>query len=77
MHNNYYCAGGYEVIDVIEAFNLNFNRGNAAKYIFRAGRKSSNELEDLRKAKDYIEREINRLQDNGNLTRLAEYINNE
>ena len=47
-------------IDLIEAFNLGFNRGNVIKYVSRAGRKD-NELEDLEKALWYLEREINNL----------------
>lgn len=49
---------GVECIDVTEHFN--FNRGNAIKYIWRAGRKS-NEIEDLEKAAWYIRREVERL----------------
>lgn len=49
-----------ECIDVVEHFN--FNRGNAIKYLWRAGSKGD-ELEDLRKAKWYIEREIERIQE--------------
>ena len=45
------------MIDVIEAFNLNFKLGNAIKYILRAGKKDSI-TQDLRKAIWYIEREI-------------------
>ena len=47
-------------IDLIEAFNLGFNRGNVIKYVSRAGRKD-NELEDLEKALWYLEREIDNL----------------
>lgn len=50
---------GLEVIDLTE--HLNFSRGNAVKYICRADRKG-NELEDLQKARWYIEREIQRIQ---------------
>ena len=51
---------GVECIDVTE--NFNFNRGNAIKYIWRAGHKDkSKEIEDLRKAAWYIQREILRL----------------
>ena len=50
---------GFEVIDITEQ--LNFNRGNAVKYILRAGFKD-NEMEDLRKAQFYINREIKRLE---------------
>lgn len=60
-HPSHYADGwsnGAEVIDIAE--NLNFNRGNAVKYIARAGKKGD-ELEDLRKAEFYIKREIARL----------------
>ena len=60
-HPNHYNIGKIEVIDFIEDQQLNFSRGNAIKYICRAGHKNSDELEDLRKAKWYIEREIKRL----------------
>lgn len=40
---------------------LNFNLGNAVKYISRAGRKG-NKIEDLRKAIQYIEFEIEELE---------------
>lgn len=52
---------GYEAIDVIEAWGLGFSLGNALKYISRAGHKDpAKAVEDLEKAKWYIEREINR-----------------
>ena len=54
---------GYDVIDFIKDYNLNFNRGNIIKYGWRAGKKD-NELKDLEKAADYLKREI-------------EYIRNE
>jgi hypothetical protein len=47
----------YDVIDICKDYNLNFNRGNICKYVIRAGKKDD-ELLDLLKAKDYIEREI-------------------
>ena len=47
----------YEAIKVIEAWGLNFNLGNVVKYISRAGKKGDR-LEDLKKAKWYLEREI-------------------
>ena len=51
-----------EVIDAIEAWGLNFHRGNAIKYIARAGKKNKEtEIEDLEKAAWYINREIQRL----------------
>lgn len=47
----------YEAIKVIEAWGLNFNLGNTAKYISRAGKKGAL-VEDLRKARWYLDREI-------------------
>lgn len=51
---------GIEVIQLTEQ--LNFNVGNAVKYLARAGHKDdSKTIEDLRKAIWYTEREIERL----------------
>jgi hypothetical protein len=48
---------GVEVIDITEK--LNFNRGNAVKYIARAGFKAEGtEIQDLEKALWYVERQI-------------------
>lgn len=51
----------HEPIDVIEDWGLDFQLGNAVKYISRAGRKG-NAVQDLRKAIWYIEREISKLE---------------
>lgn len=63
-HPPHYAEGwsnGAELIDITE--NLNFNRGNCVKYVARAGSKSEDtELEDLKKARWYLEREIGRLE---------------
>jgi hypothetical protein len=56
-HPAHYTTGGIETIDFIEAKNLNYNLGNAVKYITRADHKG-NRLQDLQKAKWYLEREI-------------------
>lgn len=63
-HPAHYTAyKGIEVIDLTEQ--LNFNRGNAVKYIARAGLKDpSKEIEDLQKASWYLNREIQRIQNN-------------
>lgn len=61
-HPPHYRAGGVEAIDVIEAFGLGFGLGNVAKYVLRAGRKAD-ALEDLMKARWYLDREIARLED--------------
>jgi hypothetical protein len=49
---------GVECIDITEHFG--FSLGNAIKYIWRAGLKSDNAVEDLEKAVWYIQREIKR-----------------
>lgn len=52
----------YEVIKVIEAWKLNFNLGNAVKYIGRLGKKAGdNQIEALGKAVWYLQREIENL----------------
>ena len=60
-HPSHYTAyPGVEVIELTE--HMNFCRGNAVKYIARAGLKNpETEVEDLRKAVWYIEREIERI----------------
>lgn len=62
-HPAYYQGSKIEVIEVIEEFNLGFNLGNCIKYILRAGKKESR-LQDLEKAKWYLEREISKEQNN-------------
>ena len=62
-HPNHYNIVGIEVIDFIESWNLGFSLGNAIKYIARAPYKND-ELEDLKKARWYIDREIQRLEKN-------------
>ena len=51
--DHYLRNSGHEVIDVIGAWNLNFELGNAVKYIMRHG--SKNGVEDLKKARWYLE----------------------
>lgn len=63
-HPSHYTDGKIEVIDFIEDKGLNFHRGNAVKYIARAGKKDPNrEIEDLQKAVWYLNREIKSLQE--------------
>jgi len=52
-------ASGIECIQITE--HMNFNLGNAVKYIWRAGLKSDAPITDLEKSRWYIEREIKRL----------------
>ena len=58
-HPTHYNQGKFEVIEVIEDQKLGFHLGNAIKYICRAGKKNPEKtIEDLKKAKWYIERFI-------------------
>lgn len=64
-HPSHYTDGKIEVIDFIEDKNLGFRLGNAVKYISRAGKKDkSKTVQDLEKAKWYLEREIKYLNQN-------------
>lgn len=58
-HPKHYTAhpSGVECIDIAE--HMNFNLGNVLKYIWRADLKNS-PIEDLRKARWYLDREIQR-----------------
>jgi len=57
-HPSHYAEGRkYEPKDVIRDWGLNFNLGNAVKYISRAGKKDDI-VQDLKKAKQYLEFEI-------------------
>ena len=55
----HYTFGSIEVIDAIEAWGLGFHLGNVVKYTARAAHKGRY-LEDLRKARWYLDREIQR-----------------
>ena len=63
-HPKHYRGGtGLEAIDVIEAWDLNFNLGNVVKYVCRAGLKDkSDREEDLEKALWYLTRELSKEQ---------------
>ena len=62
-HPSHYTDGKIEVIDFIEDKKLNYHRGNVVKYVLRAGKKDpSKEIEDLKKAQWYLNREIQRLE---------------
>lgn len=68
IHNPmHYCEGRkYEPKDVIRDWGLNFNLGNVVKYISRNGRKEGeSSIKDLRKAKTYLEFEIEALEKEG------------
>jgi hypothetical protein len=57
-------SNGAQVIDIAER--LNFNRGNVVKYVARAGRKhGESAIDDLKKARVYLDREIERIETDG------------
>ena len=60
MVNNppHYKRNGIEVVDVIEAFELNYRLGNVVKYVLRHVGKDG--VEDLKKAQWYLSREISK-----------------
>jgi hypothetical protein len=59
---HYLGAKGIQAIDVIEMFQLDFCKGTAVKYLLRAGKKDGEpELDDLEKARWYIERRLMQL----------------
>lgn len=65
MHNSDYYGkdNPFEPIKIIDYYDLNFSRGNAIKYILRAGNKpGEGVIKDLLKARDYIDHEIEKLQ---------------
>lgn len=64
-HPSHYGGGDnpYEAIKVIEAWQLGFCLGNTVKYICRAGKKpGAEDIEDLKKAQFYLNREIERIE---------------
>ena len=63
---HYNSGQDYDLIDVGVHYNLNFFRFNVLKYICRAGKKQ-NELQDLEKAVDYLQREIKIIREQQNL----------
>jgi hypothetical protein len=63
----YYNMGKIEAIEVIEDWNLDFNLGNVIKYVSRAPYKND-ELQDLLKAKWYLNRKIKSLKKSKNKT---------
>lgn len=66
-HPSHYTFGKYEVIDVINDWQLGFDLGNCVKYIARAGKKDPAKLiEDLEKARFYLDYHIKMLKENPN-----------
>lgn len=69
---HYQSKNGMEVIDVIDNFELNFNLGNAVKYILRCGKKD-NDIQELNKAIWYINHEIELRTKNANINTSSSY----
>lgn len=65
-HPPHYKAGGIETIDYIEAKQLGYHLGNCVKYLSRAAHKGSY-LDDLRKARWYLNRAIAQAEEELNL----------
>ena len=62
----HYTSAAIEPIEVIHAWDLNFDLGNVIKYIARAGKKRGNSrLQDVMKAQQYLAFEVSRLQASG------------
>lgn len=71
MKPEHYDSGkDFDVIDFATAYHLNFNRGSVVKYVARAGNKKydnldvyQSEIKDLKKAIDFLQRELKTLED--------------
>ena len=66
---SHYCDNVVEPVNLIMKNGMSFGKGNAVKYLARAGKKQyqdmtmeESEITDLRKAMRYIEMEINLLE---------------
>ena len=59
---SYYNKASMSVSDIVDEYELNFNKGNIIKYVLRSGKKSKDtEIQDLEKAIRYCEIEIERI----------------
>lgn len=66
----YDMSSPFEPIKIVEHYNLNFSLGNVIKYVLRAGKKPGvADIEDLAKARQYLDFEISRRQANGEVNR--------
>tara|TARA_B100000214_G_scaffold281839_1_gene211484 strand:+ start:486 stop:758 length:273 start_codon:yes stop_codon:yes gene_type:complete len=74
--SHYLKDSGFEVIDVVNAWDLNFQLSNAIKYVARAGKKDPKKvIQDLEKAIWYIKYEIDRININKNISKLKKEEN--
>jgi hypothetical protein len=58
-HPQHYQGKTFEVIDIINDYGLNFELGNAIKYVLRADKKG-NKKQDLEKAIWYLNHELSK-----------------
>jgi len=58
-HPDHYKGNKFEVIDIINDYKLNFELGNAIKYILRADKKE-NKKQDIEKAIWYLNHELSK-----------------
>lgn len=59
---SYYNKENMSVSDIVDEYELNFNKGNIIKYVLRSGKKQTDtEIQDLQKAMRYCQMEIERL----------------
>ena len=61
-HPEHYNSGVYEVINIIEHYDLGFHLGNVLKYILRADKKHDTPKEDIEKAIWYLNRYLETLE---------------
>jgi len=76
-HPSHYTSGKIEVIDFITDQNLDFCLGNVVKYVSRAGKKeeegktiAEKQVEDLKKARFYLDFKIKQLCLNNEITQI-------
>lgn len=60
-HPDHYQSSKFEVIDIIDDFDLDFYLGNVVKYVLRAGKKDEI-LQELKKAQWYLNRKVDLLE---------------
>jgi len=77
-HPSHYTSGKIEVIDFITDQNLDFCLGNVVKYVSRAGKKEEEgktifekTVEDLKKARFYLDYKIKLLEENNQKSGIA------
>ena len=63
----HYCKYQHDPLEMAMEWGLDFPLGNVIKYVVRAGHKAGNsEIQDLKKAMEYLSRKIEHLEKHGN-----------